>query len=366
MSFAKLLEVSRQYGKNPGMVLLGGGNTSFKDGNTLYVKASGHALGSITEQGFVRMDLKRMSEIWKKAYSKDDDERENQVLKDMMDCRLSGETARPSVEALLHASLPFTYVVHLHPALVNGVTCACKGKETIQRLFPDSLWIGLVKPGYILANVVRESMEKRVAGSGKTPKVIFLQNHGVFVGSDTLQEVRQLYDDLIGCIQKEVVRNPDFTPVAMDDEKRQIVVNALSGVCNVPVVTAFNIEFQRILRDSESFAPVSSSFTPDHIVYSGFKPLWVENKAAKGSLSSSVGQAYKAYAKEYGTNPKVVCVQNLGVFAFGENALLLFTDTVAVSVYSLSFGGPRFMDSAMIDFIRTWEVEKYRSSIASK
>jgi hypothetical protein len=44
----------------------------------------------------------------------------------------------------------------------------------------------------------------------------------------------------------------------------------------------------------------------------------------------------------------------------------LFLDTVSIAVYTESFGGPRFMDDAMIDFIRNWEVEKYRSSVAAK
>ncbi|NLK06986.1 MAG: class II aldolase, partial [Spirochaetales bacterium] len=131
MSFQQLVEHSRRYGSDPAFVLLGGGNTSFKEDRTLYVKASGHALGTIKEDGFVRMDLDLLEQIWHKQYSQDDDQREDEVLKDMMYCRLEGETARPSVEALLHALLPFPYVVHLHPALVNGLTCAQDGEAAV-------------------------------------------------------------------------------------------------------------------------------------------------------------------------------------------------------------------------------------------
>lgn len=44
----QLVEISRLYGGNPGWVIAGGGNTSFKTADRLWVKASGHALGSIT------------------------------------------------------------------------------------------------------------------------------------------------------------------------------------------------------------------------------------------------------------------------------------------------------------------------------
>jgi hypothetical protein len=53
------------------------------------------------------------------------------------------------------------------------------------------------------------------------------------------------------------------------------------------------------------------------------------------------------------------------VFYLGEKPLPLFFDTVAISVYSESFGGPRFMDESMINFIRNWEVEKYRSQVST-
>lgn len=366
MSFETLIEASHHYGNNPAMVLLGGGNTSYKEGNTMYVKASGHSLGSIGPQGFVKMDLVKMQGIWSKAYASDDNEREDQVLKDMMDCRLPGETARPSVEALLHALLPFTYVVHLHPALVNGVTCSKDGEKAIERMFPSSLWLGLVKPGYILADTVKKAMANRLADSGETPQVIFLQNHGVFVGADSLSEVQRLYDGIIGCIQKEITRSPDFTPLPMNGDAVERVAACMKDVYQGTVSVALNKEFERILRDDKSFYPVSSAFTPDHIVYSGFKPLWVEFPGDEASVGSAVLQAYELFESQYGSAPKIICVQNLAVFALGENALKLFTDTVAVSVYSESFGGPLFMDEAMIDFIRTWEVEKYRSSIGSK
>ncbi|WP_320129497.1 class II aldolase/adducin family protein [uncultured Sphaerochaeta sp.] len=366
MSLEKLIETSRRYGSDTGMVLLGGGNTSFKDGNIMYVKASGHKLGSIGPQGFVRMDLEKLAQIWAKVYSPDDEQREDQVLKDLMACRLPGEDARPSVEALLHAIIPFAYVVHLHPALVNGITCSQKGKETIKRMFPQALWVPLVKPGYILAETVRNAMNRKKEKGENPVHIIFLQNHGIFVGADTLQEIDQMYKDVFDSIEKEVKRKPDFTSVDMDAERMQEVTRSLSEVCSEPVVAAMNKEFARILSDESSFASVSSAYTPDHIVYSGFKPLWVSHERGSDSLGSSVKTAFSLYAKENGKDPKIVCVQNLGVFALGNNALALFFDTVSVSVYSESFGGPQFMDTAMIDFIRTWEVEKYRSSLATK
>ncbi len=356
MSIAPLIAESQRYGSDDRFVLLGGGNTSKKEDGVLYVKASGSALATIESSGFVKMDLARMEGIWEKTYSSDDDEREEEVLKDMMACRLEGELSRPSVEALLHALLPFTYVVHLHPALVNGITCSVEGERAIQRLFPDALWIELVKPGFILAKVVRERLALQNKATGKSSSVIFLQNHGVFVGGESLQEIAHTYEQMLSTIEAELGRKPDFTPLAMDEKRKQAVVASLEELTGEKILSALNQELARYLASEEAFAPVASSFTPDHIVYSGFKPLWVGE-------GESVSTAFGEYERLYGNKAKIVCVQNTGVFSIGEQPLPLFLDTVKVSVYTESFGGPLFMDDAMIDFIRNWEVEKYRSSL---
>jgi hypothetical protein len=65
-------------------------------------------------------------------------------------------------------------------------------------------------------------------------------------------------------------------------------------------------------------------------------------------------------------HPKTVVVQNTGVFTFSENALALYLDTVKVAAYTESFGGPLFMTDEQIDFIRNWEVEKYRARVAGE
>ena len=60
MSLTIISELSRKYGANPAYVLAGGGNTSYKDEQYLYVKPSGVALASITENDFVKMDRARL------------------------------------------------------------------------------------------------------------------------------------------------------------------------------------------------------------------------------------------------------------------------------------------------------------------
>ncbi|MBO6052858.1 MAG: class II aldolase/adducin family protein, partial [Clostridia bacterium] len=136
-NLATLVEYSNRYGADAGFVLAGGGNTSMKTADTLYVKGSGTSLASIREEGFVKMDRAKLAAIWEKTYSGDQAAREAEVLADMMAAKLPGEEAkRPSVETLLHDLFPQTFILHVHPSRVNALTCSKEGADGVKRLFP--------------------------------------------------------------------------------------------------------------------------------------------------------------------------------------------------------------------------------------
>ena len=81
MSLTIISELSRKYGSNPAYVLAGGGNTSYKDEQYLYVKPSGVALASITENDFVKMDRARLRSCFELGEFASKDEREAAVKK---------------------------------------------------------------------------------------------------------------------------------------------------------------------------------------------------------------------------------------------------------------------------------------------
>nr|HPR62041.1 class II aldolase/adducin family protein [Prolixibacteraceae bacterium] len=80
-----LCEISQFYGKNKEMVIAGGGNTSYKTDEKLWVKASGFALATITEEGFAVLDRKKLAVVSEKNYSSDPFERERQIKDDLAD-----------------------------------------------------------------------------------------------------------------------------------------------------------------------------------------------------------------------------------------------------------------------------------------
>ncbi|MDR1635853.1 MAG: class II aldolase/adducin family protein [Treponema sp.] len=377
MSLQDLAEISRFYGSNPDYVIAGGGNTSFKDRDYLYIKASGASLASARPGDFVKMNRAALAKIWGKTYPADMEAREAAVLADMMTARAPGEEGkRPSVETLLHDILPFAFVVHTHPSLVNGLTCARKGEKTARKLFPGSVWVPSINPGYILSKAVKDAMDSYRAEKGKAPEAIFLQNHGIFVGAESPGEIKAVYGRIVNAIEGQVKRKPDLSGKvssfgnsdSLAGELKR-AADRLSGGPAWFVRFERNAELSRFTAGKDAFKPVSSAFTPDHIVYAGSDPLFIGGGAAEGG--GLLEEALKKHREKTGRIPKAVAVQGLGLFGLGNsekaagNAVELFNDAVKVAVYTESFGGPLFMPPGQISFINNWEVERYRSKVSS-
>src|SRR5438105_5015590 len=83
-----LVKLSRYYGSHPDFVLAGGGNTSVKVGDRLFVKGSGHALASIGPEGFVELDRKQLESLLRRRLSDDRMQREEEFKTAIMASRL--------------------------------------------------------------------------------------------------------------------------------------------------------------------------------------------------------------------------------------------------------------------------------------
>lgn len=374
MSLEKIVKISNEYGSNPDYVLAGGGNTSYKDADYLYIKGSGTTLATITADGFVKMNRKKLSAMFEKQYSADSAKRETEVLADMMDAREATELAkRPSVETLLHNLINYTYIVHTHPSMLNGMTCGVNGKKVAEELFGQNMiWIDIIEPGYVLAAKLKEEMDNYKAKYGTDADLILLQNHGIFLAANSVEEIDEKTKNVFAKIEQKVTRKPDFSAVSYDEkavaEKKneiETVLQAAHGETSSYVVFCTNKEVLNLVADEESFYPVSSAYSPDHIVYCKPFALFV-------GAGESIKDKVIEYQQKNGFAPKIVAVQNVGFFAWGtseKNAKIsaeVFLDACKIGVYSQSFGGPLFMTPYMIDFICNWEVESYRSKVSQE
>ncbi len=345
-----LTELSHKYG-GCDYVKGGGGNTSVKDKDTLWVKPSGTTLATIKAEDFVAVDRKKLSELDNLDPSLDANERERLVQDIMSHAKPASSDGRPSVEAPLHNLLKGRFVVHTHPAVINGMLCSKRGSSVCTELFKDALWVDYIDPGFTLYRCLREKIKSYEDNFGRQPNIIFLKNHGVFISADSTDGIDQIYQDIFDKLKsvygKEGI-SCELSINALADEstaeqtKGQILANYPDKPVYVAISGAFDI--------------ANGPLTPDHIVYAG-------SFALEGEPTE---QKIQQHHEKFGALPRVIAY-NDAVFAVGKSqskaelALELAQNAALVKKLAKAFGGVEYMDDRARLFIESWEVEVYRS-----
>lgn len=382
-----LIAISRKFGQDSRFVIAGGGNTSYKDENRLWMKASGHALATITEDGFAVLDRALLNEMGEKAYNEDTAIREEQVKNDLSVACITKDR-RPSVETSLHNCMGFAFVVHLHPTLVNGLMCSVNAEAACKEIFPDALYIEYTDPGYTLFKKVYDRIKAYKAEKGKEPQVIFLQNHGIFVGGDTTAEIEGIYSEVLGKLEAKVAALPEGDTAVSETVTdvvpaiRQMLSRSGRGFKTLKVTKNALVDFfidgcsvtstgsATDCPGKSGFDKIAKPFTPDIIVYCKSSYIFIEAESDEEILKQAE-EEIEAFVSGKGYTPKVLLIKGIGLIAVGDssrNAQIItdvFTDAMKVAFFAQSFGGEHPMERAWIDFIDNWEVENYRRKVAS-
>jgi rhamnose utilization protein RhaD (predicted bifunctional aldolase and dehydrogenase)/NAD(P)-dependent dehydrogenase (short-subunit alcohol dehydrogenase family) len=385
-----LVALSRRYGSDPAFLLAGGGNTSCKTEGRLYVKASGEALATINADGFVAMDRDALDELLNRPVSENPQQREAECKEALLRARCRPEgTRRPSVESLLHHVLPETFVVHTHPTAGNAVACCRRGEEITRELFGDEvLWVPFVHPGLVLARALQSALADYAQRTGReeTPPIL-MGNHGLIVTGQTPEQIHEKTDTVLAAVRRrleDTSRDEPFGQVRLlDREQARRLVNAIGPALRGLVAEG---EALKVVTFDDSrtagrlvggrggrAAAAGGPLTPDQIVYCQSQPLWFEpatdepSEATVERLRAAVG-GYKS-AQE--CLPKVVLVQDVGLFAAGDDfasadtARQVYLSAVEVMAGADALGGVAYLSEADSRFIASWEAESYRRAVAA-
>ena len=347
-----ITELSHLFGSED-FVKGGGGNSSCKDEKTMWVKPSGTTLAGISAESFVALERDKITPLFSSKIPSLAADREKLVQKVMISAVKEGYKGRPSIEAPLHNMLNAVYVVHTHPALVNGMTCSKEGEEKCAELFPEALWVDYFSPGFSLCAGMKEVLEDYKKKYGKEPELIFLKNHGVFVSADTAVEVRDTYSSMMATFKSFYQMTgidqtmPEQSSVTTDYER--MVKELLGGL--VGVYTKTNTPFK--------ICP--GPLSPDHIVYSKSYPY-------EGKLTAEdiifFREKYGFWPRIFGTEEAIITIGTTQSSA--DLAMLLARDAALVFRLTSVFGGASFMSREAGEFIENWEAESYRTRVAEK
>jgi len=379
----ELVRISQSYGSNPVYVIAGGGNTSYKDDDHLWIKASGTSLATITEEGFAKMDRHCLKKISEKSYSSDPLKREAEIKEELHRCIDGPKNKRPSVETSLHNLIEKAFVVHTHPTLVNALMCSVHAHEKTKTLLGDeALFVEYTDPGYILFKLVEKRIGEYKKQFAKEPAIILLENHGVFVSADTPGEIDRLYayisEKLSAMISTPLpsteLETAGITGANLQHENSEAAgpktaglekyIEELSYATDLTVNGYNSRLINHFVTGKQAFSSVKTAFTPDQIVYCKAHYMFCE------SDPDLVYEDYLEFEREQGYPPRVIAIKNRGIICMEENeksagtVYEVYLDMLKIAWLAENFGGPKPMTADQIAFIDNWEVENYRRKIA--
>ena len=350
----ELVKISRYAGQRLDLVQAGGGNSSVKtvDG-VMMIKASGFLLSEISvERGFSELSLPSLKGIFlDNSIQSTLSHREREFLSEewVNKARIKGE--KPSIETTFHAILQ-KYVLHTHPMVVNMIVCREDWRQRLTDIFPDNdfCFIDYQTPGIDLAL----ELNKKVTEMGCIPRVTFLQNHGLIVSSDKLE-------DIFGLTERIVNRLEEFLGIDFGQYKNaQLIGNVLFDKLAMDELIYW-VEDQwlnQVIGESPElfFMP---PFAPDVVVFCG-------SGAVKMHDINDVEQIEK-YKKQFGVFPKVlICGGKIFLVALSMRKAREMEEVLKFTIQVLKQNKNQklnFLGENEIHYLNHWEAEKYRQML---
>lgn len=376
-SIRQLVEVSRFYGKDKSFVMASGGNTSYKDGKFMWIKATGTSLGNITEEDFVILDREKLKIVETKKYSEYASEREKQIRNDLFRaCVYPERNLRPSVETSLHEIINYNYVVHTHPTLVNALMCSNEAEQRTNLLFGDKvLYIPYTNPGYMLFKKVKAEIAGYRDKFQTDPHIILLQNHGVIVAADTTDEIKSLHQWLISALSGEIPEMPDVTPLPVEERITKILPAIRLMLTDREPVTAI-IRHHRLLQhfysNADDIRNIETPLTPDVILYCNTRIIYIEDASSVESLLREAADKIETFKRTRRYTPKILILKDIGIvsadvtFKAAELAMNVFEDQMKISLLARSFGGAQCMAQDAISFIDNQTIDNVKMLLNQK
>lgn len=371
---------SRLLGRDRSLVLHGGGNTSVKlreknlfgeDEDVLYVKGSGWDLETIEAAGFTPVSLgyvKRLAQL--PALS------DPQMVNELNTHSLRAGAPSPSVETILHAILPQTYVDHTHADAVLSVSNAPEGESRVREIYGDRVVvIPYLMAGFDLAAHCAREYPKQ---AGKRTVGMVLLSHGIFsFGADA----RESYERMIELVSmaEEYLQRKKAWQVAIaskpaDPAKRGDIAQlrrAMSDQAGFPMVLRVNDSGKFLgfaqRPDVEKLSQQGPA-TPDHVIRTKPFPMLGRDVAAYARRYRDYFERFAAQAKEkksmLDAAPRMALDPALGFVAAGrtarDSAIVeeLYDHTIEVILRAEALGGWRALDQRHTFDIEYWDLEQ--------
>lgn len=366
---------SRLIGQDPKMVLHGGGNTSVKSEtknefgevvDIIWVKASGFDLSKMGAEGFTALDLQRVKRLGTLDSLSDPD-----MVNACLCARLDAGAAAASIEAIVHALLPFKFIDHSHADAILTISNSLNGTQIFEKIFGQRVLIlPYVKPGFDLAKQFYDALNTYNLSEYDA---VILEHHGVFTYAE---DAKSSYDMMVQIVDEaerwlidkfgdlELCDAENLDPVLISSVRKAASKLAKKALISRPIGAI----------DRASVEPTGNmlrhgTLTPEHVIH---------NKPFPAMLDES-GDGFEAFNKEYDDYFQRASASELvklpshphwAIFASGQARSFgvnlkrsnisadVGATTLKAMLYAEKLGGWQGLDEADLRDLEYWELEQ--------
>jgi len=371
---------SRLLGQDKTLVLHGGGNTSVKIEETtitgereeiLYVKGSGWDLETIEAPGFSPVRLQHLIKLAELEHLSD-----IEMVNELRTHMTLANAPTPSVEAILHATIPHKFVDHTHADAVVSITNTVDGEARIREIYGDKVVvIPYVMPGFDLARLCAERF--RAEATDKTIGMILL-NHGVFSFGETAKISYDRMIDLVSRAKEYLHRNKAWQIDEQQATQHKTDIEALSSLryrasvtAGTPMlVSSHNEEKSRAFSQRDDLVRITQSgpATPDHVIRTKRLPQLGTDIDSYTAAYSAYFDAQAAQASEpktiLDTCPRVIIDPELGLCTLGRSGkesdivANIYRHTIDIILRAEKLGGYQALPASDIFDVEYWSLEQ--------
>ncbi len=362
------VRTSRLLGQDEYLVLHGGGNTSVKIDGILWVKGSGWDLGTIEEGGFAPVRMDALLGIAQKEMISD-----SELVRLQKDGMTDKAAPAPSIEAVVHAIIPYKFVDHTHADAVVTVSNTPNGRELIQKIYGDKVVVvDYVMPGFILSKAIAEAVKGR---EWSEIEGIVLLNHGIF-SFDEDGEVS--YQKMLSLVKKAADYLEQNAKIDVKSEISERTKEALSGEistlrgCDVGIEAIDTVGAKTFASLDNLEAILSGGpLTPEHVIRTKPRAVSVE-EGREVECVKAYADWYNGYFEANNDGTKIILdkaprwgvVKGKGVFvaAKDEKEAKILKDiishTIDAMLRAVKLGGWKSLNERDIFAIEYWELEQ--------
>jgi len=295
---------SRLIGADSALVLHGGGNTSVKSLHTdrfgdeqdiIWVKASGFDLAAMGPEGFTALDLPKLLRLATLDALSDPD-----MVNEVLRARLDATAAAASIEAIVHALIPFKFVDHSHADAILTISNAPGGRARFADIFGARvLVVPYVKPGFDLALQFQAVIAETDLSQYDA---VISENHGIFTYAD---DARASYDMMIKVVAeaeaylRDAYGDAEFS--AVDAADPVAIAKARKGASDLAGAAVISRPAKAIPADKVArFGTLlrGGTLTPEHVIHNKPYPAMLDADAA-GGLEADAAGGLEAFRAEY-------------------------------------------------------------------